>query len=92
MSEPEDDLETHDAHTAGNGSHLIPHPDEGHVRSDPELKALLEDMQRRYRVIHERLRDDYTTGISWFEVEHAIVGGAVRNYLAPPLYTLNSTA
>ena len=47
MSEPEDDLETHDAHTAGNGSHLIPHPDEGHVRSDPELKELLDEIKRQ---------------------------------------------
>ncbi len=58
MSEPEDDLETHDQLIAGNDLRLIPLPDEGHGRPDPELKALLEDMQRRYRVMHERLKDD----------------------------------
>lgn len=61
MSEPEDDLETHDEHTAGNDSRLTPHPDEGHVRPDAELKALLDDMQRRYRVMHERLKDENDT-------------------------------
>ena len=47
MSEPDDDLETHDAHTAGNSLRPIPHPAEGHVRSDPELKALLNEMKRQ---------------------------------------------
>ncbi|MBA3441468.1 MAG: hypothetical protein H0T92_16540 [Pyrinomonadaceae bacterium] len=61
MSEPEDDLETHDAHTAGNGSRGIPHPAEGHVHPDPELKALLEDQKRRYRVMHEQLKDENDT-------------------------------
>jgi len=59
VNDPEDDLETLDVHTADNGLCLIPHPVEGHVRPDPELKALLEDIQRRYRVMHERLRDDH---------------------------------
>ncbi len=47
MSEPADDLETHDGHAAGNGLRLMPHPAEGHVRSDPELKALLDEIMRQ---------------------------------------------
>ena len=61
MNDSEDDLETLDVHTAGNGLCLIPHLVRGHMRPDPELKALLEDMQRRYRVMHERLRDEKDT-------------------------------
>ena len=46
MNEPEDDLEAHEQHTASNGSRLVPHPAEGHVRPDPELRALIEDLKR----------------------------------------------
>ena len=49
MSEPEDDLEAHEQRVADNGWRLIPHPDEGHVRPDPELRALIEDLNRTKR-------------------------------------------
>ena len=49
MSEPEDNLETHEQHIAGNGPRVVPHPDEGHVRPDPELRALIEDLKRTKR-------------------------------------------
>ena len=42
----EDDLEAHEQHIADNGSRLVPHPVEGHVRPDPELRALIEDLKR----------------------------------------------
>lgn len=47
MNKPEDDLETHEQHTAGNGLRLVQHPSEGHVHPDPELKALLDEIKRR---------------------------------------------
>ena len=47
MNEPEDDLEAHEQHIASNGPRLVPHPDEGHVRPDPELKALLDEIKRQ---------------------------------------------
>jgi hypothetical protein len=34
---------------------------QGQVETDPEMKAVLEDMKRRYRVMHERLDDDSDT-------------------------------
>ncbi len=46
MNEPAKDLEAHEQHTASNGSRLVPHPDEEHVRPDPELRALIEDLKR----------------------------------------------
>ena len=46
MNEPEDDLEAHEQHIASNGTRLVPHPAEGHVRPDPELRALIEDLKR----------------------------------------------
>ena len=46
MSEPEDNLEAHEQHTASNGLRLVPHPDQGHVRPDPELIALTEELKR----------------------------------------------
>jgi hypothetical protein len=46
MNEPEDNLETHEHHTADSGSRLVPHPNEGHVRPDPELRALIEELKR----------------------------------------------
>ena len=46
MSEPEDDLEAHEQHIIGNGPRARTHPDEGHVRSDPELRALIEELKR----------------------------------------------
>ncbi len=49
MDEPEDDLEAHEQRVADNGGRLIPHPDEGHVRPDPELRALIEDLKRTKR-------------------------------------------
>ncbi len=32
--------------SAGKGLRLVRHPDEGHVRPDPELKALLDEIKR----------------------------------------------
>ena len=49
MGEPEDDLEAHEQRVADDGPRLIPHPDEGHVRPDPELRALIEDLKRTKR-------------------------------------------
>ncbi len=49
MGEPEDDLEAHEQGVADNGRRLIPHPDEGHLRPDPELRALIEDLKRTKR-------------------------------------------
>ena len=34
----------------------------------------------------------YHSGISWFEAKVSIVRGAVRDYLAQPLYTLQPSA
>ena len=42
----EDDLEAHEQDIASNGPRLVPHPAEGHVRPDPELRALIEDLKR----------------------------------------------
>ena len=46
MNEPEDDLEAHEQPGASNGRRLVPHPDEGHVQPDPELRALIEELKR----------------------------------------------
>ena len=46
MNEPEDDLEAHEQDTASKGLRLVPHAAEGHVRPDPELRALIEDLKR----------------------------------------------
>ncbi|MBA3766511.1 MAG: hypothetical protein H0W99_05905 [Acidobacteria bacterium] len=41
---------------------LIPSPDEKPaVRPDPKLKPLLDDLKRRYSVMHERLKSDGDT-------------------------------
>ena len=49
MNEPEDEQEAHEQHIASNGPRLVPHPDEGHVRPDPELRAWIEDLKRAKR-------------------------------------------
>lgn len=58
MSGADDDLDIIEHLSAGNGLRLNSRLAEGHVRSDPEMKALLEDTQRRYRVMHGRLKDE----------------------------------
>ncbi len=45
MSE-EEDLDIIEHLRAGKGLRLIRHPDEGHIRPDPELKALLDEIKR----------------------------------------------
>ncbi len=59
MSESEEDLEAHEQHVADNGSRLAPDSDEGHVRPDPELRALIEDLKRTKReaAAKRRVRD-----------------------------------
>lgn len=47
MEEPADDLDIIEHFTTGNDLRLMPHPDEGHVHPDPELKALLEEVKLR---------------------------------------------
>ncbi len=47
MSEPEEDLDIIEHLAAGMAQRLIPHPIEGHVRPDPELKELLDEIKRQ---------------------------------------------
>jgi len=53
--EQDDDLDIIDHLSAGNGLRVVPRPDKGHQPTlDPELKATLDEMNRRYRVQRER--------------------------------------
>jgi hypothetical protein len=36
-------------------------PEHRHSDPDPEMKVILEDMRRRYRVVHERINGDGDT-------------------------------
>ncbi len=47
MSDDGEDLDIIEHLSAGNSLRLIPHPAEGHVRPDPELKALLDEIKRQ---------------------------------------------
>lgn len=44
---PEEELDIIDHRAAGKGLRLIRHPIEGHVRPDPELKELLDEIKRQ---------------------------------------------
>ena len=45
-----------------HGLRLIKNPEERlRPTVDPELKAMLDDLKRRYRVLHQRLEDDGDT-------------------------------
>jgi hypothetical protein len=51
----DDDLDIIDHLSAGNGLRVVPQTDQGHQPTlDPELKATLDEMNRRYRVQRER--------------------------------------
>jgi len=51
----DDDLDIIDHLSAGNGLRAVPHADKAHQPAlNPELKATLEEMNRRYRVQRER--------------------------------------
>ena len=47
--------------TPGNGLRVISSNAPQPRPADPELKALLDDLKRRYRVMHQRLADDGDT-------------------------------
>lgn len=46
MNGPEEDFDFIEHLSAGKGLRLTRHPDEGHIRPDPELKALLDEIKR----------------------------------------------
>ena len=51
----DDDPSITDHPSTGNGLRVVPRPDKGHQPTlDPELKATLDEMNRRYRVQRER--------------------------------------
>ena len=59
MSTPEDDRDIEHA-SAGSGLRVVPRADAGRRRPapDPELKAVLDDLKRRYCVMRERLEGE----------------------------------
>lgn len=55
INEPNDDPDRIDHISVGNGLKVVPEPDQGHQpKLNPELKATLDEMNRRYRVQRER--------------------------------------
>ena len=56
MSDEEEDLDIIEHLSAGSAQRLMPHPAEGHVRPDPELRALIEDLKRTKREAAEKRR------------------------------------
>ena len=56
------------------------------VQAGPGLPILNEvgKFQRRLRLEHHF----YTTGVSWYEAKARIIRGAVRAYIANPVYNL----
>ena len=59
MSAPDDDKDVEQM-SAGSGLRVVPQADEGRRRPalDPELKAVLDDLKRRYGVMRERLEGE----------------------------------
>ncbi len=47
MNEPDVDINIIEHRSASTGSRLVRHPVEGHVRPDPELKELLDEIKRQ---------------------------------------------
>ncbi len=58
MSDEQDDsLDSLERLSAGNGLRAVSQTDQGQQPAlDPELKATLDDMNRRYRVARERIK------------------------------------
>ncbi len=55
VSGEQDDLDIIDHLSAGNGLRVVPQTGQAHQADpDPELKATLDEMNRRYRVQRER--------------------------------------
>ena len=60
--EQDDDPDIIDHLSAGNNLRVVPRTDQGHQPTlDPELKATLDDMNRRYRVQTERFEKEDDT-------------------------------